>query len=159
MGSGRCGGRAPRKPYEALRAYLEVSLQEDLDPERCHFRNGDLEPSACKGVREAVENGEPEDARCNGCPVRDYSICPEPDALSLSALRFGGRFDHPAHENYRGLLLPAMFPRLSPGKLDGFLARRETIWQVMDEHRERKRKEQERRMRAGTRSGEGFDAS
>lgn len=135
-----------------------MALQEDLDPERCHWRNGDLEPGACKGVAEAVENGEPEDARCTGCPVRDSAICPQPDALSMAALRFGGRFDHPAHEAYRDLLLPAVFPRLSPGELDGFLCRRETIWQVLDEHRERKRKEQEKRMSARTRLADGCDA-
>lgn len=103
-------------------------------------------------MRESLANGEPEGYACRDCLVRDLSRCPELDALSAEALRFGCRFNHPAHEGYREHLLPHLWPDLLPGQFHGFLARLEVAWEVGAEEARRRREAEaeEARRRAGT---------
>lgn len=123
------------------------------------MRRPGLSPTDCRAVRESLAEGEPDGFACQDCPVGDPERCPDLDDLSVRALRFGLRFNHPAHEGYQDRLLPYLWPRIGPGEFDGFLARQEVIWEVREEERARRMKEaeEEARRRGRRESGGGGD--
>jgi hypothetical protein len=119
---------------------LQVTAQEGTGPDTC-WRRAAVPLEACPAIRDAIANGEPPLARCEGCPIQDRELCPDLDGLSRTALLFSAIWDHPAHADYREALLPAIMPRLTPSQVLAWLRRREVIW----EERERRMAEAAKR--------------
>ena len=100
-------------------------------------------------MREALENGEPEDSRCEGCLIANYEVTPELDGLSLSVLAFGAVWDHPAHEGYRVHLWPMIGPALGPADAMRWVARRQAAWNEYEAIKADELKREQERLRNG----------
>ena len=120
-------------PIEDLRQYLRVSYQEKIDPQACYRRHPAIEPEICSKYADGMANGESEGCCCQGCPIQDYSFCPnvEDDRISMSALEFTAWYDHPAHEGYKHLLFESIGPTLSPAEIIPWLKRRQAVYETI----------------------------
>lgn len=80
-----------------------------------------------------MENGEPFDSRCDGCPVGDPEQCQELDDLERQAILFCNRVHHPAHAGYAGLVAQVAWPDLPPSEVQPFLDLVQVVWSTRAE--------------------------